>query len=112
MKEKTLVIVEWRDIIATSGWEQSVECPTLFSVGWLVKVDDDTVVIANTIDPDDFTGEGQFELPVLYGLHAFPSGAVVQIRRILTEEYPPTSQKPLPTLVLTGLILGRVASSV
>ena len=96
MHEKDLVIVEWKDIIATSGGEQSVECPTLFSVGWLVKVDDDTVVIANTLDPDDFTGEGQSELPVLYGLHAFPSGAVVRIRRILTEAYPPTSQKPSP----------------
>jgi hypothetical protein len=95
-EEKELVIVEWRDIIATSGWEQDISCPTLFSVGWLIRVDDDTVVIANTLDPDDFTGEGQSVLPVPYGLHAFPSGAVVRIRRILSEAYPPTSQKPLP----------------
>ena len=96
MSDKPLVIVEWRDIIATAGWEQELSCPTLFSVGWLVNADDDTVVIANTLDPDDFTGECQSEPPVLYGLHAFPSGAVVRIRHILTEEYPPTSQKLAP----------------
>ncbi len=96
MSDKSLVIVEWRDIIATSGWEQEISCPTLFTVGWLVKADENEVIVANTLDPDDFTGECQSEHPVLYGLHAFPSGVVVRIRRILTEEYPPTSQKPLP----------------
>ena len=96
MSDKSLVIVEWRDIIATSGWEQEISCPTLFTVGWLVKADETEVIVANTLDPDDFTGECQSEPPVLYGLHAFPSGVVVRIRRILTEEYPPTSQKPLP----------------
>lgn len=79
-KEKTLVIVEWRDIIATSGWEQSVDCPTLFSVGWLVRYDADTITIANTKDPDDFM-EDQGR-PQYYGLHSFPSGAVVRLRKI------------------------------
>lgn len=78
-KEKELVIVEWRDIIATSGWEQEISCPTLFTVGWLVSQDDDTIVIANTKDPDDFTGESKTDPPVYYGLHAFPSGAVVRV---------------------------------
>ena len=96
MSDKSLVIVEWHDIIATAGWEQEISCPTLFTVGWLVKADENEVIVANTLDPDDFTGECQSEPPVLYGLHAFPSGVVVRIRRILTEEYPPTSQKPLP----------------
>lgn len=76
-KEKELVIVEWRDIIATAGWEQEISCPTLFTVGWLISRDDDTIVIANTKDPDDFTGEST--PPVYYGLHAFPAGAVVHV---------------------------------
>ena len=77
-KEKELVVVEWRDIIATAGWEQEISCPTLFSVGWLISQDDDTILIANTKDPDDFTGEAKSE--VYYGLTAFPSGAVVCVR--------------------------------
>ena len=78
-KEKELVVVEWRDIIATSGWEQEISCPTLFSVGWLISKDDDTILIANTKDPDDFTGEGKSDPPIYYGLHAFPAGAVVAV---------------------------------
>ena len=77
-KEKELVVVEWRDIIATAGWEQEISCPTLFSVGWLISQDDDTILIANTKDPDDFTGEGKSE--VYYGLTRFPSGAVVSVQ--------------------------------
>ena len=86
MKDKPLVIVEWRDIIATSGWEQEISCPTLFTVGWLVNQDDDTTTIANTLDPDDFTGENR--PPVYYGLHAFPSGAVVEVHHIQKGSYP------------------------
>ena len=79
-KEKELVVVEWRDIIATAGWEQEISCPTLFSVGWLISQDDDTILIANTKDPDDFTGEGKSDPPIYYGLTRFPSGAVVAVR--------------------------------
>ena len=77
MSDKPLVIVEWRDIIATSGWEQEISCPTLFTLGWLISRDDNTIVIANTKDPDDFTGDST--PPVYYGLHAFPAGAVVHV---------------------------------
>ena len=79
-KEKELVVVEWRDIIATAGWEQEISCPTLFSVGWLISQDDDTILIANTKDPDDFTGEGKSDPPIYYGLTRFPSGAVVSVQ--------------------------------
>lgn len=89
-EEKELVVVEWRDIIATAGWEKSIDCPTLFSVGWLISEDDDTILIANTKDPDDFTGEEKSDLPVYYGLTAFPSGAVVRLQHI-PEEVSPTS---------------------
>mgnify|MGYP001576847609 FL=1 len=92
-KEKELVIVEWRDIIATAGWEQEISCPTLFTVGWLISQDDDTIVIANTKDPDDFTGESKTDPPVYYGLHAFPSGAVVAVQRIPQAESPIVFQK-------------------
>ena len=86
MPNKPLVIVEWRDIIATSGWEQEISCPTLFTLGWLISQDDDTIVIANTLDPDDFMGENR--PPVYYGLHAFPSGAVVEVHHIQKGSYP------------------------
>ena len=79
-KEKELVVVEWRDIIATAGWEQEISCPTLFSVGWLISQDDDTILIANTKDPDDFTGEGKSDPPIYYGLTRFPVGAVSAVR--------------------------------
>jgi hypothetical protein len=89
-KEKELVVVEWRDIIATAGWEQEISCPTLFSVGWLISQDDDTILIANTKDPDDFTGEG--DPPIYYGLTRFPSGAVVAVQRISQVESPTAFQ--------------------
>ena len=91
MSEKPLVIVEWRDIIATSGWEHEISCPTLFTVGWLVSQSDDTIVIANTLDFEDFTGEHR--QPVYYGLHAFPSGAVVEVHRIQKDSYPISFQR-------------------
>ena len=85
----TLVIVEWRDIIAYSGWEKASEapCPTLFSVGWLVSRNQDTIKIANCLDPDDFTGEAKDQdKPVPYGITAFPAGCVVNVTTILDGE--------------------------
>ena len=81
----TLVVVEWRDIIAYSGWEKASEatCPTLYSVGWLVSRNQDTVKIANCLDPDDFTGDSKDEdKPVPYGITAFPAGCVVNVTTI------------------------------
>ena len=89
-KEKELVVVEWRDIIATAGWEKSVDCPTLFSVGWLISEDEDTVLIANTKDPEDFM-EDQGQI-VYYGLTRFPAGVVVRLQHIPLAEYPIFSQ--------------------
>ena len=89
-KEKELVVVEWRDIIATAGWEKSVDRPTLFSVGWLLSEDEDTILIANTKDPEDFT-EDQDQI-VYYGLTRFPAGAVVRLQHIPLAEYPIFSQ--------------------
>ena len=100
-KEKELVVVEWRDIIATAGWEQEISCPTLFSVGWLISQDDDTILIANTKDPDDFTGEG--DPPIYYGLTRFPAGAVVAVQPCVpahkpAEESPRSYQISAPKL--------------
>ena len=80
--EPELVIVEWRDIIATSGWEQEPTCPTFFNVGWLVREDKDVIVLATTKDLDDFTGESSDPPPVYYGFHSFPRGAVVSVRPV------------------------------
>ena len=81
-EQKELVIVEWRDIIATSGWEQAPTCPTFFNVGWLVREDKDVIVLATTKDLDDFTGESSDPPPVYYGFHSFPRGAVVSVRPV------------------------------
>ena len=82
IEQKELVIVEWRDIISTSGWEQEPTCPTFFNVGWLVREDKDVIVLATTKDLDDFTGESSDPPPVYYGFHSFPRGAVVSVRLV------------------------------
>ena len=86
MSDKPLVIVEWRDIIATAGWEQEISCPTIFTLGWLISQDDNTTIIANTVDFDDFTRDSH--PPVYYGLHAFPAGAVVKLHHIQKDSCP------------------------
>ena len=85
-KQKELVIVEWRDIVATAGWEQEPTCPTLFTVGWLIREDKDSISIASTKDPTD-SMESQDQTPY-YGFHVFPSGAVVRLLRIDEDSYP------------------------
>ena len=86
IEQKELVIVEWRDIVATAGWEQEPTCPTLFTVGWLIREDKDSISIASTKDPTD-SMESQDQTPY-YGFHVFPSGAVVRLLRIDEDSYP------------------------
>lgn len=85
-EQKELVIVEWRDIVATAGWEQEPTCPTLFTVGWLIREDKDSISIASTKDPTD-SMESQDQTPY-YGFHVFPSGAVVRLLRIDEDSCP------------------------
>ena len=85
-EQKELVIVEWRDIVATAGWEQEPTCPTLFTVGWLIREDKDSISIASTKDPTD-SMESQDQTPY-YGFHVFPSGAVVRLLKIDEDLYP------------------------
>lgn len=80
-----LVIVEWRDIIQTSGWEseEEVQCPVIRSVGWVIPSEDpNTIKICNTIAPEDFDekkdGKG-------YGITAFPKGCVEKIEYLTCE---------------------------
>ncbi len=80
-----LVIVEWRDIIQTSGWEpeDEIHCPVIRSVGWIIPQDDpNTIKICNTIAPEDFDekkdGKG-------YGITAFPKGCVEKIEYLTCE---------------------------
>ena len=78
-KEKEIVIIKWRDILSCSGWEKAedVECPTVYSVGWLISQTDLTVKIASTLDYEDFSGEAKNEdkyhrdssLPMSMGMH-------------------------------------------
>jgi len=66
-----LITVEWVDTIESSGWDKAEEInpPTLWTTGWLILQTDKVVKIANTRDE-----KGDY-----YGIHAFPSGCVVNI---------------------------------
>ena len=82
-KEKTLVIVTWRDIICCSGWEKAsdVEAPQFVSVGWLVSRDGEQIKIASTLDYADAFGDAKDEAkPVPYGITAFPAGCVDDVK--------------------------------
>ena len=90
-KEKEIVIIKWRDIIACSGWEkpQDVECPVVYTVGWLISQTDQTVKIASTLDYEDFAGDSKEEdKPVPYGITAFPAGVVLDIIYIPQGSFP------------------------
>ena len=81
-EEKKLVVVKWRDVLADDSWTRAkeVECPSFYSVGWLVCDTDDTVKIASTLDFEDFTDEAKGEArPILYGITAFPRGCVEEV---------------------------------
>jgi hypothetical protein len=69
-----LVVVEWLDIYATSGWEKAdeVEPQRLWTVGYLVQQDKKVVKVATTKDE-----KGEW-----YAFHAFPSGCVVSIKDV------------------------------
>jgi hypothetical protein len=74
-----LVIVEWRDIIATAGWEpkEEVKCPVIRSVGWLIPgTDNGTIKICNTLAPEDFDEKKDDKE---YGITAFPKGCVTKL---------------------------------
>jgi hypothetical protein len=76
-----LCIVEWRDIIASSGWDTAeiVNCPTISSVGWFVSDDGATIKICNTQAPEEFDNTKD-RLP--YGVTAFPRGCVSKLEFI------------------------------
>lgn len=77
-----LVVVEWRDIIQTSGWEpqEEVVCPTIKSVGWLVEHNDpSTIKICNTLAPENFEELKKDAAIKEYGITAFPKGCVVKL---------------------------------
>ena len=69
-----LVIVHWRDIIATAGWEEGdeLEPPVLKTIGWFHSSSDDTLKIGNTLSE-----EGK-----PYGITAFPTGCVDRMERL------------------------------
>ena len=90
---KPLVIVKWRDIVATAGWEKVPTCPAFFSVGWLINDDPDTLTIAMTYDPDGSIEETTGR-PAYYAFHSFPRGCVISVShveggRILPDLSPP-----------------------
>ena len=69
-----LVIVEWRDIIGTSGWEKPSEVnpPKFLTVGYLVKEDDETIKVADTVDE-----KGGWS-----GVTAFPAGCIKRVTKL------------------------------
>lgn len=64
-----VVLVTWRDIIATSGWEEEPDIPQFVNVGWLVSMDEDKLVIANCRNSDREYA----------AFHCFPRGVVVAV---------------------------------
>ena len=78
MKHHTLplALIEWRDIIGTSGWEKPTEVspPTFWTVGYIIKEDDETVKVVHTVDE-----KGDWS-----GVTAFPSGCIKKITRLLS----------------------------
>ena len=82
-KEKRLVQITWRDIIQCSGWEKApdVNTPQFISVGWLISRDAKQIKIASTLDYEDAFGDSKEEAkPVAYGITAFPTGTVDDIK--------------------------------
>ena len=69
-----LVIIEWRDIIGTSGWEKPSEIfpPTFWTVGYLLKKDEETIKVVHTLDE-----KGSWS-----GVTAFPAGCVKSINKL------------------------------
>ena len=82
---KQLVIVEWRDIMQTSGWEpqEEVDCPVIRSVGWLIPQEDPkTIKICNTLTSEDFNKSKEDKE---YGITAFPKGCVTRLEFLSCE---------------------------
>ena len=69
-----LVVVHWRDIISTAGWEDAdeVDTPKFKTLGWVHSKDDKTLKIGSTMDE-----EGK-----LFGITAFPLGCVILIEPV------------------------------
>jgi hypothetical protein len=81
-KVKKLVLVEWVDIIADSGWEVSEDChlPTFYTVGWLEYQDDKVLKISSTLDFEDALEEHKKkEKPIGYSVTCFPVGCVTSL---------------------------------
>lgn len=72
-----LVLVTWKDIISTAGWEEGeeVNCPTLVTIGWLHSDDGEQIKIGNTIELSNEMGEAG----KTYGFTCLPKGCVVEL---------------------------------
>ena len=82
---KQLVIVEWRDIMQTSGWEpqEEVDCPVIRSVGWLIPQEDPkTIKICNTLTPEAFSKNREEQA---YGRTAYTKGYVTRLGSLTSE---------------------------
>ena len=72
-----LALVTWKDIIATSGWEdgKDVTCPLLSTIGWIFSEDSEELKIGNTVELTDTIGDvGQ-----PYGITCLPVGCIVSV---------------------------------
>ena len=64
-----VVLVTWRDIVATAGWEEEPDIPEFVNVGWLVSMDGDKLVIAGCRNSDREYA----------AFHCFPRGVVSSV---------------------------------
>jgi len=79
-KEPKLVIIEWKDILGTSGWEKPAEVnpPTFWTTGWLISKSIHVVKVATTKDE-----KGEWS-----AITAFPAGCVKTIKTIPVKKRP------------------------
>jgi len=77
------VLVKWRDPEVKGGWHMKAEIDSvmapIYSIGYLVREDKDTLVVAGTLAPDwDHKGDDMVFADVM----KFPMGCVLEIIEI------------------------------
>ena len=104
--EYPLVLVVWKDITATAGWEdpEEVEPIEVRTIGWLYSQNENTIKIGNSLGEDDRP----------YGISALPTGCVVSMTTLCVSEVrtegqletqlAPSSQLPSPTPIHPRLV--------
>lgn len=94
MYDGTLVVIHWKDIVGDDNWQTRGEAKEVkphgfISVGWLIRKDKESIVIASCYSPDDDT---------VGSVTSIPMGAVLEVKTIRSHRMPnfPDSCKRFP----------------